>query len=44
MKRKSPPTYQESYSPSSRSAKQIRESFMVQKDTKLCTLCKPEAG
>ena len=36
--------HQESYSSSSWSAKQIRESFMVQTDTKLCTLCKPEAG
>ena len=29
MKRKSPRTYQESFFPSSRSAKQIRESFMI---------------
>ena len=48
MRRKSSRKKQ-SYSPSSRSAKQISESFRTnrrkgEKKKKLCTLCKPEAG
>ena len=48
MRRKSSRTKQ-SYSPSSRSAKKISESFRAnrwkgEKKKKLCTLRKPEAG